>query len=228
MADEIPQHILQAIEKGDLPAVKTWLGEDKSNLYKRKNNGETLLHPASYYGQLEIIKFLVAEGLSIDVKDQSGFSVLHEAARNNQAEAARVLLELGADPDAKLNNGTSIEDNVKDKNSKAIPDLLFAARNKPRWLKTGPEEVSYINYRHEIGYRLTEIFNFRSRTYVLLSKNQQTSAESAVHKTFSDFGDREPILQAQKEFERLGGTLPDAYEKLDKPKKTGLSSRNLG
>lgn len=226
MSEGIPQAALKAITEGDLPALKNWL-ETGGNLFVRETNKETLLHKAAYNGKPEIIKFLVAQGLPVDVRDQGGYSVLHEAARGAQTEAVRVLLDLGADPEAKLNDGSTIDKMAEDKGAKDILDLLSRARNKPRWLLTGPQEVSFVDYKHDIGYRLTEIFNFKARSYVLITSNLKSNAESAVHKTFSDFGDMQPLLEAQAEFTRLGGALPDAYEKLDKPKKTGLSSRSL-
>lgn len=64
----------------------------------------------------------------------------------------------------------------------------------------------------------TEIFNFGAQTYLLVTANDDTKAESTVFRTFSDFTDTQVIERAEVEFKRLGGKLPEGYGGLNKPK----------
>jgi hypothetical protein len=223
---EIPEHLLAAIAEGNLPKLRKWL-DDGGDLWVRAGNNETLLHKACYNGKTEIAEFLHARGLPFTVMDDGGFMPVHEAARGGKAETLRRLLELGADPDAKLNNGKTADDLAGElSNAAAMLQVLRRARLKPKWTKTGEHEISHVSYRNEIDYRLTEIFNFRARSYVLITHNISTCSEAAVMKTFSDFGDHQTLDEAREELLKAGGTLPEEFTPLDKPK-LPLTGRRL-
>ena len=59
------------------------------------------LHQAAAGGDVNQVKQLINEGLSINVKNQRGLSPLHEAAQKGHIEVVELLIEAGADPNDK-------------------------------------------------------------------------------------------------------------------------------
>ena len=65
--------------------------------------GKTLLHCAAQYGNIDLMKKVIAAGVPIDKKTASGKTPLYFAVKNNQYESAYIL----------LNNGAVVEDSLK-------------------------------------------------------------------------------------------------------------------
>ncbi len=61
-------------------------------------NGWTALMLASFYGQEDMIIFLVGVGAGMNIKNKAGRTPLHYAIKKRRLGALRVLLSLGADP----------------------------------------------------------------------------------------------------------------------------------
>jgi ankyrin repeat protein len=223
----MPDHseALFAIKNGNLPALQDWVHRGGS-LHVKDSNGETLMHKAAYNGQPLIAAWLVEKGFSIEVKDNQGYRPLHEAARGNQASMVAWLLENGADAKALTSGGKTPLEVIGDQTlGAAAAALLRQSASKPIWQRLGPDEVVCVTPRPVLNRTITEVFNFRSQTYMLINQNDTTKAESTVFRTFSDFADRHLLAQAENEFTRLGGTMPDVVD-LEKPKPK-LSGRNL-
>lgn len=224
----IPPDAMNALDSGNIESLKKWLARDRQNLHLRADNGETLLHKASFRGNVQLMKFLIEAGLSVAAVDSGGFTPLHEAARGGQYAAAVYLIEIGAKIDARTSNGKTPEDLAKEK-SPELADMISQGGANPRWVLSGKEEVTLVSPRHTVGYRLTEIFNFGAQSYVLITRNMTTNTESAVMKTFNDLAGTPMVERAEAALARLGGVLPEGYSpgRLDKPRSGGLSGRNL-
>lgn len=95
----------EAIQKGDLDTVRRIISHDASKLKQTRNWGQTALHEAAYEGKTEIVKYLLSQGMAVDVPDIYGNTPLHVAASEGQGATIRVLIEHGADPNAKNKNG---------------------------------------------------------------------------------------------------------------------------
>src|SRR5712691_2456612 len=66
---------------------------------------ETGLLVASFEGDDEAIRDLLAKGVNVNIKDADGRTPLTEAAWNGHTETIKLLLEHGADPNVKKNDG---------------------------------------------------------------------------------------------------------------------------
>ena len=77
------------------------LDEGVISLQYRDKNGLSLLHLAAVANQPELIRFLVQEGLPVDVRDPRGNTPLHYAAYYGKLRAVKTLLALGADLNAR-------------------------------------------------------------------------------------------------------------------------------
>lgn len=222
-------HAQEAIVRGNLEELKGWLRQG-GELNATNDIGEGLMHKAAYNGQIEIAEYLLRQGASLLVRDNQGFTPLHEAARNKQPEMVEWLLARGAVPTARIKDGKTPYDLAKGEEgvaAKRTQAILNNAISRPLWQKTSDEEIICVTPKPIIGRTMTEIFNFRARTYLLVTANDETKAESTVFRTFSDFTDTQVIEKAEVEFKRLGGKLPEGYGGLYKPK-ARLPGRGLG
>jgi ankyrin repeat protein len=83
--------------------------------------GQTPLHRAIYYGQLECAEAILSAGdCNVDAKDDQSKTALHYAAELGWKEAVSLLLSYGANP------------NINDKSGKSALHILFStALNAP-------------------------------------------------------------------------------------------------
>jgi tol-pal system protein YbgF len=95
--------VFDAIEKGDLEALKTALTARPQALAERDAEGNTPLHKAAALNRTALIRELIRRGADVNADNPSYVYVhtpLHEAVRNDRLEAAALLLENGANIDA--------------------------------------------------------------------------------------------------------------------------------
>jgi len=65
-----------------------------------------LHHAALDNSNLDVYKYIVSQGLDVNVKQNNGITALHTAAGNNpNVEALKCLISIGADVNAKVGNG---------------------------------------------------------------------------------------------------------------------------
>ena len=95
--------IFSAALVGDLDAIKDFLNAG-SDINKKDNNGQTVLHVAIIEGHEEIIKFLISKRVDLNIKDSSGSTALFYAVTKNQKNIIKLLLEKGANVDVKNNS----------------------------------------------------------------------------------------------------------------------------
>lgn len=66
-------------------------------VFKDSSKEFTLLHFAASFGDTNVAKLLLEQGVDIDVKDQNGNTSLHLAALNGHTDIVKLLLEKGSD-----------------------------------------------------------------------------------------------------------------------------------
>lgn len=81
------------------------LDEHPERISARDALGETPLHKAARYGELEAIRLLVERGADVAAREKVGGTPLHLAAVFGHARAVTRLVELGADMEAKDDSG---------------------------------------------------------------------------------------------------------------------------
>ncbi|MCL4360838.1 ankyrin repeat domain-containing protein [Candidatus Dependentiae bacterium] len=62
----------------------------------KSDSGETLMHAAALYGDVNAIKILKEAGANVNASAEDGRTPLHDAAWKNNIEAVKILLEYGA------------------------------------------------------------------------------------------------------------------------------------
>jgi ankyrin repeat protein len=88
--------LFDAAEFGDLDWVRSAFGSvgvdgQPINIDARNTRGETILMLASYYGHIEIVRFLLKKGANPNLRDERGQSALDRAKAGNHSDAAVAL-----------------------------------------------------------------------------------------------------------------------------------------
>ncbi len=210
---ELPDKIKSAIANGDLAVVRAWTELAPNNLWTRAGS-ETMLHKAAYYGQIPIMEYLLKKGIPLNITDSGKYTPLHEAARGGQVDAVSFLLQKGADIDARLGeraDGHTPAEAARTDNAHEIVRRIEEHRSRPRWIRFEDDEVSQVQIKEGIGYKLTEIFNFRRKTYTLITHNLKTKTETCLQRNFADFEDNTAVSEAEGKFTDMGGKLDTVY-----------------
>ena len=174
-----------AAETGHLESAQ-FLLEKYPELIKHTNRkGQTPLHTAAYSGHAEIAALLVAKGANPDAKDYDGRTALYHAASHGHKEAEEVLLPVTKKATMILSS--------------------FEPRHDEEWKMLSPEKVARITFEQEIGYRITDIFNFKARDRIRIVQNMQTKNETAETKSFDELPDRTALEEALAELNKRGG-----------------------
>lgn len=103
--------LIGAIETGNMERVKKLLNEDNeihNYINEKDDEGNTPLHYAIYYDNLELIELLLKQkNIKVNAKNEKGFAPLHIVILGNSINSLNILEYL-------LDNGANI--NVQDKN----------------------------------------------------------------------------------------------------------------
>lgn len=202
-----------------------------ATLEARDNAGRTPMHWAATKGgyRTEPLAYLIAQGANVNAVDEKGVTPLHLAAQRGDVSIIKALLDAHADIHAVTKDGKTVWDFAvaggQDYQAQVLKaeagrrklaeeqrrvESEKAAVPKDPWKLLSPDRVAFSTVERELGYKLTEIFNFTARTYTQITHNLSTKAEGVALKTFDEFTDKTPIEKAHKALERLGGTIPEA------------------
>jgi len=189
--------------------------------YGGVSRGLTPLLAAIDEYHLEIAMKLIEAGADVKEKSSSGWTALHYAAYRGYFHLAKALVEHGADINALDDRGNKPESLAKQNEQFGVADFLrdladanaaaVAAKKpaklaKPGWMLTGEEEVSCVSEKKEIGYRLTDIFNFETRMFTRIAYNTKAEVESQTVRFFDEITDKKILENAHKKLVELGGT----------------------
>ncbi len=200
--------------------------------------GSTPLHVAAMGGREPIVRLLMERrpGL-VNAKNGEGDTPLHLAALSGHAEIVALLLEKGAEPAARNSSNRTPLFLAQAKNQLASIEILRpltpvtryrAAPEEPdeEWKKLSGKRIARVMTEEQIGYRITEIFNFESRERLRIVHNLETRADQTDSRSFEDFADKAAIEAARLELQALGGNVPetaltDRLNKLPPPRSGG-------
>jgi ankyrin repeat protein len=92
---------LDAIDAGDLKAVKEFLADDPTLISikdgRRKGSFRTPLRLAIIRGNTDVIEFLLSKGANPNERYETNMEPLHEAAKKGNVDTVEVLVKYGAD-----------------------------------------------------------------------------------------------------------------------------------
>lgn len=194
-----------------------WLLEQGANPHvKRDDDGHTPMMEAASDGSYEIVEMLIEAGADVKAaQTDDGMTAMHFAARNGKGDVVRLLMKNGADVDA-VDQRMNTPADLADKEYPRVADMIRGKERRPErediaedgWHLTAAEEVAHVTDKAAIGYRLTEIFNFKVGIYTRIARNIESGAESQTMRLFDEFSQNTLLVEAQEKLQELGGTLP--------------------
>ncbi len=122
--------MVRAVMGGNLKKVQAALNSnlDINGFYNK--DGLTLLMAAIYFGQNEIVKFLIDKGADVNAKANNGGTSLILASLKGHEDVVKILLAKGADVNAKTNEGLTALSAARYKEHQGIVRILKAAGAK--------------------------------------------------------------------------------------------------
>jgi ankyrin repeat protein len=83
------------VMNGDIESVKTIMKKHGINAFDEEKMSALIW--ASYFGNMVILKWLIANGANVNHQDRGGTSALHICGQEQNCEVAQVLINSGAD-----------------------------------------------------------------------------------------------------------------------------------
>jgi ankyrin repeat protein len=182
---------------------------------------ETLLHVAAELGHKDIVDMLLErdkyDRALIDKPDSDRNTALHLAAARGHADIVRILLDHGFSPQVKGANGKTPMGYAYQGHYQNVVDMLAAATAKPEspapekprpreeWKLLSAKSVAHVTEMPEVGYRMTDVFNFASHERLRIVNNLKTRADSVETTPFAAMADRAALEEALEALKRLGG-----------------------
>ena len=107
--------------------------ENGADIYDFDEEGVSIFEMAITYGNVEMVKYLIEQGIDVNKTNRkSRFSPLMAAACYGRVEVAKLLIENGADKCAVDSKGISVIDFARKLNKRSILELLDYDENSPK------------------------------------------------------------------------------------------------
>ena len=152
-ADNVPKLERALLENGNIDAP-------------RPKNGMTPLHYAVRYESFDAIRYLLAKGAAVNVKDKKGATPLHTAsAALRSSKVAGMLLDAGADIDARDNREqTPLHYAVRHLRPAQVKLLLFKGAD-PK-LRNSDGKDAFEELRGFVGVGLGDVHKIVKRAMI--------------------------------------------------------------
>lgn len=184
------------------------------------NVGWTVLHKAASMGNVGIAALLLEKNpalLHATSRKQKN-TALHLAAESGHVEFVADMLKRGLDPQQKNVDGHTALTLARFKNQSGVVELLkplmpgYVPPAPPApppaegWNKLSGEKIAHVAVETAIGYRLTEIFDFRSRERIRIVHNLETKRDQMETTPFDSITDQKTLQDAFNALTERGGT----------------------
>ncbi len=165
---------------------------------------------ATKKGDVKAVKEIIDAGVDINYRQPCGSATaLIWAAYKGYFDVVQLLIAEGADFTIADKDGTPLE-NAMLKDHTKIVEFIKQTEQKGIWKCLSSNETSQIKKYHEIGQKVTRIFNFNAMTLKEVTQNMKTKAESSFILHFSDLAvDRKLTEKAKKTHIQNGGTVDE-------------------
>ncbi|XP_044778841.1 tonsoku-like protein isoform X2 [Drosophila simulans] len=97
------------LDETEKPRPQRTTRGNRTLVIKKNNKGETQLHQACISGNLELVRRLIDQGHTVNVRDHAGWLPLHEACNHGYREIVELLLDKGAASAINDKGGTSCD-----------------------------------------------------------------------------------------------------------------------
>ena len=182
---------------------------EELNASTQQQINEAFFAAATKDNNIELAELLYLQGADVNYQDKDGNTALHIHNHNN-FKMVKLLIETAKiDTEIRNNEGVLGEHRVNNH----IQSYLQQQRERQKptgWIKVTEDTIAHTVFGESLGYRLTEVFNFSSRTYVYITQNLETKAENKTLTVFDEFGNKSFLLNALEELKKQGGTAEES------------------
>lgn len=188
------------VHHGNLDLLRVWAERYPALITAVDEGRGSLLHVAASRGHADIVLYLLEYGIDPQITDHWGRMALHYAEKNGHAAVVALLKPL----------------HEKALRQYKAAGNRLAPADENNWHVLGAERIGRVRDEQAIGYRVTEIFNFKSAERTRIWRNLETNAESVETRLFAA-GDAD-VAAAHAALSKAGGTpLPLAGKTLALP-----------
>ncbi len=175
---------------------------------------------AAYDGKIDTVRQFLAEGGDVNCINEQKRTALHRAAIMGRSEIIKLLLDHGADKTLKDACGDMPEKDARTAGKHETLEILLhykakwlAAEAEDGWALLASDRVAHVQTEEKLRIRMTEIFNFATKQYHVITQNLTTKAEALFSSSFEKLRNDHLIGIAQNELQNLGGKIkPDDIE----------------
>jgi ankyrin repeat protein len=205
-----------AINNNDLPLVMQAV-EMGADIHSAGSGYYTNIGNAVGNGRVAIVEFLLDNGLNPNAPVNSRYkeTLLHKASYTGNEAMVRMLVERGASLTALDDSNRTPLDTAnyynRDKVAAYLEERMQAQKREREngWHKLAADQVARVTTQEIIGYKMTEIFNFRAGFYTSIAANIATGAETQNTVQFADCREQAFIEEAAEMLKSLGGQPPE-------------------
>lgn len=205
-----------AVKKGNADIMRLLL-DAGGNAEAKTETGLSLFTYAVAARNDALADMILAAGAKPDTGAEGGsWTPLFYAARNNDEKRVRQLLALGARTHLRDREGNSVLDVAETREHFALRDIIqtHIDAQTPPWQVVDDTTVAHVSILRAPGYRLTEVFNFKTREATLITHNFESGLDSTQVRSFDEVKNKAVIEEAQAK-------LPKASTPAPKPQATG-------
>lgn len=206
MSKNLNEDLLEAAGAGDLARIKL-LVEQGADIFCFKSTGSSLLYFAVVSKNIDLVLYLLDQGLPPDHRLEEGSATgLMQAAAEGGADLVQLLLDRGADPSLRGGyKNINAYDWAVYKKQQVCADILRNAVKKD--IVRNIDEV-VINSRLN-DRTMQEVFNFKSRQRVTLIRRAPTGRVEAMSRDAFSRLDDDEIRPAFDIYKQQGGALTE-------------------
>lgn len=211
LQEETP--LMIAASNGNIELATEILKAGAGDIRERNAVYQTALHAAARNNRLEMAQFLLAQGISTDIKDKQGRTAVSYAQEFALSEMTALLA--GPLPQLTPVKQAAQPEPPQKAPPAAVPKLVSAVapaslpQDNETWALAGKHSVAHISTFPALNRRITEIFNFESRERAAFTENLSLRSETmAPHESFDSLSE-DALERALKEYRRLGGKVDD-------------------
>jgi hypothetical protein len=181
--------LIFAVKKGNF-RITEWMLENNPDLLQKineRNDGMTALHRAAEHGYAKIAAYLLSKGADPNIEDYENRTSLFRAQEKNNKEVEALLIPV---------------------TTNVVTPRTADLQAQAGWKKlNGEKRVALVTVDPEIGYRITEVFNFQSRDCLKIVRNIESGAEAVETRSFDEITDKAPLEAAAKALSARGGKV---------------------
>ena len=172
-----------------------------AKLHVTMHDGLSLVAFAIEHKKKDFITKLIEKSAPIDMIDERGWTPLFHAVKKGDAELVKTLLALNVRTYLRDKNGYSILDIAQQYERfdlyNMIQNHIDAA--VPEWRKDGDDCVVHTKILRSAGYKLTQVFNFKTNQHTVVTHNFNTGIDVPETKSFEILAQPELIAKAREQ-----------------------------